>query len=87
MKQRTTEEAARVVGISRASLQFWISSGQISAPDVQLVAGRAVRLWSAADIAKLQKFKGTLRPGPKKEERKYAHRNSAGNGKAARKQA
>jgi hypothetical protein len=85
MKQRTTEQAARDVRISRQTLQFWISSGMISAPDVQLIDGKAVRLWSAADVAKLKKFKGTLRPGPKKEGRKYADRNSAGNGKAARK--
>jgi predicted site-specific integrase-resolvase len=58
--------AARKAGISRATLQAWIASGKISAPDVQLVGGKAVRLWTAGDIARLTKFKGTLKPGPKK---------------------
>ncbi len=60
MKPCTTGQAARAVKISRATLQFWISSGKIAAPAVQLVEGRAVRLWKAADIEELRTVKAMI---------------------------
>jgi excisionase family DNA binding protein len=57
MKSYTTEEAAEAVGISRATLQAWIASGQFKAPDVRLIEGKAVRLWNADDLAKLSTVK------------------------------
>ncbi len=60
MKPRTTKDAARAAKISRATLQFWISSGKIAAPAVQLVEGRAVRLWKAADIERLRTVKAAI---------------------------
>jgi excisionase family DNA binding protein len=57
MKSYTTEEAAEAVGISRATLQAWIASGQFKAPDVRLVQGKAVRLWNGDDLAKLSSVK------------------------------
>ena len=60
MKARTTEQAARAAKISRASLQEWIRLGKIAAPPVQLVKGKAVRLWHAADIKSLRTVKATI---------------------------
>jgi excisionase family DNA binding protein len=57
MKQRTTEEAAEAVKISRATLQVWIASGKIKAPEVQLIDGKAVRLWNVRDIERLRAVK------------------------------
>jgi DNA-binding transcriptional MerR regulator len=66
-KRYTTVEIAKAAKVPRATLQFWISSGKISAPVVQLVAGKAVRLWSASDLKKVKGLKGTLKRGPKKK--------------------
>jgi excisionase family DNA binding protein len=57
---KTTGEAAKAVGISRASLQVWIAAGTIRAPKTQLVNGRAVRLWSAEDIERLRAVKAKV---------------------------
>jgi hypothetical protein len=72
MKHRSTEQAARAAKISRATLQWWIATGKIQAPEVRLVRGRAVRLWSDTDLARLKAFRGTLRPGPKKNRKRSA---------------
>ena len=60
MKILTTEQAAATVKISRASLQEWIRRKKIEAPAVQLVGGKAVRLWKPADVAKLRKAKARI---------------------------
>jgi hypothetical protein len=57
MKRYTTAEAARAAKISRATLQAWIASAKISAPAVQLIEGKAVRVWTHADLAKLRAVK------------------------------
>jgi excisionase family DNA binding protein len=68
----TTEQAAKAVRITRATLQAWITKGKFKAPEVRLRNGRAVRLWTAEDIRKLREAKRRLyrkemgRP-PKKE--------------------
>jgi excisionase family DNA binding protein len=51
----TTTEAAAAAGISRMTLQTWISSGDIRAPRVQLVNGKAKRFWSEADVDRLRR--------------------------------
>ncbi len=60
MKSCTTEEAAEAVGISRATLQAWIASGQIKAPAVRLIEGKAVRLWNNDDLADLESVKASI---------------------------
>jgi DNA-binding transcriptional MerR regulator len=63
-RRYTTVEVAREANVPRATLQFWIASGKISAPEVKLVDGKAVRFWSDADLGRIRKLKGTLKPGP-----------------------
>jgi len=53
--------------IPRATLQFWIRTRKIAGPRVKLLKGKAVRLWSLAQIEKARELKGTLKPGPKKK--------------------
>ena len=62
----TTVEVAKMTKIPRATLQFWIATRKIAAARVKLAKGRAVRLWSLAQIEKARELKGTLKPGPKK---------------------
>jgi hypothetical protein len=57
MKSYTTTQVARAAKISRATLQAWIAAERISSPPVQLRGNVAVRLWTAADIKRLLKFR------------------------------
>jgi|GEM_PF-3549968 len=82
MKSCTTEEAARAVGISRATLQAWIASGKLKAPDVQLVAGKAVRLWNQEDLARLRAVKGEIyRKGRGRKAKRRGKRSGGAHGK------
>jgi hypothetical protein len=60
MKLCTTEQAARAAKISRATLQSWIASVKIDAPEVQLFEGKAVRLWGDADVKHLRALKAEI---------------------------
>lgn len=53
-------EAAAAVGITRQTLQAWISKGQISAPKMQIRGKTAVRLWTARDVARLKQVKAKI---------------------------
>jgi DNA-binding transcriptional MerR regulator len=64
-KRYTTVEVAREAKVPRATLQYWIASRRISAPAVQIVEGKAMRQWTAADVERVRKLKGTLKKGPK----------------------
>jgi excisionase family DNA binding protein len=59
-KTYTTQEAADAAQITRATLQAWIGKGKIKAPRTQLRNGRAVRLWSKAQIAELNRAKNQI---------------------------
>lgn len=56
-KTYTTREAAKAAGITRITLQRWITAGKIRAPQTQLVDGVGKRLWSNEDISRLRKAK------------------------------
>ena len=71
-KLLNTYEAAASAGVRRPTLQFWIKTRRISAPRVRLRGGRAVRLWTGAQIEWIRKLKGTLKPGPKSRVAKEA---------------
>jgi hypothetical protein len=59
-KNRSTVEAARAVGISRATLQAWIASGKFNAPKTRSFGKVTLRLWSRVDIARLRAAKERL---------------------------
>ena len=63
----STVEVSRITKIPRTTLQNWIRTGKIDAPRVKLVDGKAMRLWSSAQIEQARKLKGTFKPGPKKK--------------------
>lgn len=55
-KVYTTVEVAKATGVPRATLQYWVKTGQISAPPVRLVRNRAVRLWTEAQKRQIRKL-------------------------------
>ena len=55
MKRCTTNEAADKLGVHRVTLQRWIASGKITAPEVQEIGGAVFRLWTDADIERVRK--------------------------------
>ncbi len=55
MKRFTTNEAAARLGVSRVTLQRYITAKRIPAPKVQNIGGGLFRLWTARDIARARK--------------------------------
>ena len=39
------------------TLQRWLAAGKVTGPELRIRNGRAVRLWTNADLAKLRKIK------------------------------
>lgn len=63
-RKLSTVEAAKRIGVSRQTLQAWLSRGQVSAPEIT-VGGSLVRLWGARELRRALRFKGSLKRGPK----------------------
>jgi excisionase family DNA binding protein len=59
-KLYTTGQAAAKAGITRATLQAWISAKKIRAPKVVTLGKITVRMWSASDVRQLQHAKEIL---------------------------
>jgi hypothetical protein len=78
----TTKEAAVAVDISRVTLQRWLRAAKIKNPPRPAVGkdGRAVRQWSAADIAALGKLKEEIyRQGQGHRSDKLGAKKKSGN--------
>ena len=56
----STRYAARAVGISLMTLQRWIADGDIRPPALQIVKGRATRIWEADDLKRLRQLKDKI---------------------------
>jgi excisionase family DNA binding protein len=69
-KTYSTGEAAKQIGVSRQTLQAWLAAGRFAAPKAIEVGGMSVRMWTAADVERARKFKGTLKPGPQAKAKK-----------------
>ena len=59
-KPCNTQEAAKAAGISVMTLHRWIVGKKLQVPRLQIRNGRAVRLWSKADLARLRKLKQAI---------------------------
>jgi predicted DNA-binding transcriptional regulator AlpA len=57
MVKRSSEQVAKLIGISNASLSRYIKAGKVPAPPETMAGGMRMRLWSESDIEHL---KGTL---------------------------
>jgi DNA-binding transcriptional MerR regulator len=68
-KLYTTVEVAKAAGVLRPTLQYWIKTGKISAPPVQLRHGVAMRLWTDAQMRRIRAMKGTFTSAPRQKAR------------------
>jgi excisionase family DNA binding protein len=57
----STGEAAKQIGVSRQTLQAWLVAGKVEGPKPIEVGGMTVRMWTAADVARVRKFKPRTR--------------------------
>jgi len=69
-KTHTTVEAAARIGVSRQTLQTWITEGKIIPPRKIEVGRMTVRLWSESNIEKARKLVNPQKPGPKPKKKK-----------------
>lgn len=66
----TTREAATALGVSPQTLYTWIERNLIDAPAPLKLGRSTMRIWTAADIERARKFKGSLKRGPRTKARK-----------------
>ena len=57
MTQYSISEAARLLGVHRATLHRWISKGVVPEPISERIAGSALRYWTDDGLAKLRDYK------------------------------
>jgi predicted DNA-binding transcriptional regulator AlpA len=69
-KIHTTAEAAVAIGVSRQTLYSWIEGDKVTAPKLIVTGQKSIRLWTKADIERVKRFKGTLKPGPRSKKKK-----------------
>jgi hypothetical protein len=61
MKELSTAQAARKLGMHRVNLQNAIKQRKIPAPKLSRVGGVSVRLWTALDIERARKAMRTTK--------------------------
>jgi excisionase family DNA binding protein len=57
MAQYSISEAARLLGIHRATLHRWIEKRAVPEPTTQHIAGSQIRYWTDEGFAKLKQYK------------------------------
>ncbi len=57
MAQYSISEAARLLGIHRATLHRWIDRGVVPEPVSEKIAGSQLRYWTEDGIANLRDYK------------------------------
>jgi hypothetical protein len=57
VKPCNTRQAAKAADIAVMTLHRWVVAKKLKAPKLRIRNGRAVRLWSKADLARLRKLK------------------------------
>jgi excisionase family DNA binding protein len=65
MKQYSTREAAKKLGLSLLSIQRYIAAGKIPAPPVLNVGGGKLRIWSDQEIEHVRQLLPTIANGRK----------------------
>ena len=59
-KTFTTGQAAKLIGVSRATLHAWIAGRKVLAPEPVPFGPTTVRRWTESDIARLRRDKRRL---------------------------
>jgi excisionase family DNA binding protein len=70
MKNYSTKQAAKLIGIHVVTLLRWVGSGKIRPTIRTPMDGRTLWRFTDADVERFRKFKGTLKSGPKPKKRK-----------------
>ncbi len=67
----STAEAAELAGIHVVTLKRWLAAGRIR-PSIAVPMGgqRTLWRWTRADVGKVCRLKGSLKPGPKPKKRR-----------------
>jgi predicted DNA-binding transcriptional regulator AlpA len=65
MKQYSTREAAKKLGLSLLSIQRYIAAGKIPVPPVLNVGGGKLRIWTDPDIEKVREVLPKIANGRK----------------------
>jgi DNA-binding transcriptional MerR regulator len=68
-KSYTTTEAAKKLGVTRATLQAWIMKGLLQPPEIKVRIGKPpVRLWTTSEIERARAMQSRIKAGrPKKK--------------------
>jgi hypothetical protein len=71
MKNYSTAQAAKLIGIHRITLQRWLSKALVR-PSIAIPMAKHQTLWrwTLADIERAKKLKGTFPSGPKPKRKK-----------------
>jgi len=57
MKRYSISEAARLLGIHRATLHRWIGEGVVPEPIAEEIAGSRIRYWTKDGMTKLRQYR------------------------------
>jgi DNA-binding transcriptional MerR regulator len=77
MRQYSTSEAAKELGIHPITLHRWVLQGRINAPKKQRIGGVVIRLWTDRDVEQVRKYKAAhyrKGRGRKKAQKKSGNR-------------
>jgi recombinational DNA repair protein RecT len=55
MKRLSTREAARNLGISYATLSNHVAAGKVAAPEIVMVGGKIVHMWTEEEVEAVRK--------------------------------
>ena len=77
MKQYSTREAAKQLGLSLLSIQRYIAAGKIPVPPVLNVGGGKLRIWTDPDIEKVRQLLPKIANGRKTRYQKVREKQTA----------
>jgi predicted DNA-binding transcriptional regulator AlpA len=74
---KSSEQVAKLVGISNACLSRYIRDGKVAAPPETMAGGMRMRLWSESDIERLRKALPKIANGRKTRYQKLREKQKA----------
>lgn len=80
MQKLSTQQVARKLGLTGASLSRYIKAGKITAPEETMAGGMRMRLWSESDIEDLKKALPKIANGRKTRYQKLRQKAAAQSG-------
>lgn len=77
MAKYSISEAARLLGVHRATLHRWIEKRVVPDPITQEIAGSQIRYWTDEGLAKLKQYKvQEYRKKPRRKAKQQASKGS-----------